>query len=182
MSKVGEVNGTWVEREKLIRFFADSLELWEINGEVRAGQGAVVAEVRAANGALIWIERAPEELPFRWQVRWRAAGEAPGGVRELRPKACSSLVGVLAAMRESGSSALGLLRLVTDQGIEGHAFLGSASNSAATDGRGLITHLKPVLMGRDPMHREAIVADLWKKVRASGVRTIGADQSNRQAG
>ena len=74
----------------------------------------------------------------------------------------------------AGSSALGLLRLVTDQGIEGHAFLGSASNSAATDGQGLITHLKPVLMGRDPMHREAIVADLWKKVRASGVRTIGA--------
>ena len=74
----------------------------------------------------------------------------------------------------AGSSALGLLRLVTDQGIEGHAFLGSASNSAATDGQGLIAHLKPVLMGRDPMHREAIVADLWKKVRASGVRTIGA--------
>lgn len=74
----------------------------------------------------------------------------------------------------AGSSALGLLRIVTDQGIEGHAFLGSASNSAATDGQGLITHLKPVLMGRDPMHREAIVADLWKKVRASGVRTIGA--------
>ena len=29
--------------------------------------------------------------------------------------------------RFAGSSALGLLRLVTDQGIEGNAFLGSAS-------------------------------------------------------
>src|SRR4029434_9095738 len=35
----------------------------------------------------------------------------------------------------AGSSALGLLRLITDQGIEGHAFLGSASNSAAVDGQ-----------------------------------------------
>jgi L-alanine-DL-glutamate epimerase-like enolase superfamily enzyme len=74
----------------------------------------------------------------------------------------------------SGSSALGLLRLRTDDGVEGHAFLGSASNSATTDGQGLITHLKPYLMGRDPMMREAIVADLWKKQRHAGVRSIGA--------
>jgi len=76
--------------------------------------------------------------------------------------------------RFSGSSALGLLRIVTDQGLEGHAFLGSASNSATTDGQGLITHLKPVLMGRNPLHREALVQDLWKKQRACGVRAIGA--------
>ena len=76
--------------------------------------------------------------------------------------------------RFAGSSALGLLRIATDEGVEGHAFLGSASNSATTDGQGLITHLKPVLMGRNPLHREALVVDLWKKQRASGVRTIGA--------
>ena len=76
--------------------------------------------------------------------------------------------------RFAGSSALGLLRIVTDQGIEGHAFLGSASNSATTDGQGLITHLKPVLMGKDPLHREAVVQELWKKQRAAGVRAIGA--------
>src|SRR5438128_1273869 len=74
----------------------------------------------------------------------------------------------------SGSSALGLLRIRTDDGVEGNAFLGSASNSATTDGQGLITHLKPVLMGRDPMQREAIVAELWKKQRPAGVRSIGA--------
>ena len=51
--------------------------------------------------------------------------------------------------RFAGSSALGLLRIATDDGVEGHAFLGSASNSATTDGQGLITHLKPVLMGRE---------------------------------
>lgn len=74
----------------------------------------------------------------------------------------------------AGSSALGLLRLVTDEGIEGHAFLGSAANAATTDGQGLISHLKPMVMGRDPMHREAIVADLWKRQRVAGVRAIGA--------
>ena len=76
--------------------------------------------------------------------------------------------------RFAGSSALGLLRIVTDQGIEGHAFLGSASNSATTDGQGLVTHLKPVLMGKNPLHREAVVQELWKKQRAAGVRAIGA--------
>jgi L-alanine-DL-glutamate epimerase-like enolase superfamily enzyme len=76
--------------------------------------------------------------------------------------------------RFSGSSALGLLRIRTDDGVEGNAFLGSASNSATTDGQGLITHLKPVLMGKDPMHREALVAELWKKQRPAGVRAIGA--------
>ena len=76
--------------------------------------------------------------------------------------------------RFAGSSALGLLRIATDDGVEGHAFLGSASNSAAIDGQGLITHLKPMLMGRNPMHREALVVDLWKRQRPAGVRTIGA--------
>jgi hypothetical protein len=36
--------------------------------------------------------------------------------------------------RFAGSSALGLLRIRTDDGVEGNAFLGSASNSATTDG------------------------------------------------
>jgi L-alanine-DL-glutamate epimerase-like enolase superfamily enzyme len=76
--------------------------------------------------------------------------------------------------RFAGSSALGLLRIVTDDGVEGHAFLGSASNSAAIDGQGLITHLKPMLMGRNPLHREALVVDLWKRQRPAGVRAIGA--------
>ncbi|MBV8393184.1 MAG: mandelate racemase [Alphaproteobacteria bacterium] len=74
----------------------------------------------------------------------------------------------------AGSSSLGLLTLSTDQGLQGHAFLGSASNPATTDGQGLITHLKQFLMGRDPMLREAIVADLWRKQRHAGVRAIGA--------
>jgi L-alanine-DL-glutamate epimerase-like enolase superfamily enzyme len=76
--------------------------------------------------------------------------------------------------RFSGKSALGLLRLVTDQGLEGHAFLGSAMNPATTDGQGLITHLKPVLLGKNPLQREHLNQEIWKRQRSAGVRSIGA--------
>ncbi len=76
--------------------------------------------------------------------------------------------------RFSGKSQIGLLRIITDQGLEGHAFLGSAMNPATTDGQGLITHIKPVLMGRDPLHREALNQEIWKRQRSAGVRAIGA--------
>lgn len=76
--------------------------------------------------------------------------------------------------RFAGRSALGLLRLVTDQGLEGHAFLGSAMNSAEVDARGLIAHLKPLLLEQDPLDRERLVQNLWKRQRAAGVRCIGA--------
>src|SRR6266566_3089538 len=53
----------------------------------------------------------------------------------------------------SGRSNLGLLRIGTDDGIEGHAFLGSAVNPAETDAGALIRFLKPVLMGKDALAR-----------------------------
>ena len=89
------------EEERLRVFLADSLELWHVAGTVQAGQAPVVAEIRAASGAIIWVERAGDDTPFRWCVRWRSAGEAPGGVRELRPRACGSLVGLLSAVRDA---------------------------------------------------------------------------------
>ena len=76
--------------------------------------------------------------------------------------------------RSAGSSDLGLLSVITDQGITGHAFLGSAMNPASTDGPGLIRHLKPMLMGQDPLDRERLNQDLWRRMRASTVRCIGA--------
>ncbi len=74
----------------------------------------------------------------------------------------------------AGSSALGLLRLITDQGLEGHAFLGSAMNPATSDGQALITHLKPVLLGKDPLDRERLNQQIWNRQRSAGVRPIGA--------
>src|SRR3954452_21842125 len=53
--------------------------------------------------------------------------------------------------RPTGRSDLGLLRIATDEGIEGHAFLGTSSNPASLDGPALIRFLKPAVMGEDPL-------------------------------
>src|SRR5258705_9924739 len=54
----------------------------------------------------------------------------------------------------SGKSELGLLAIRTDDGVVGHAFLGSAMRGARFDGESLIHFLKPVVMGQDPLERE----------------------------
>ncbi len=89
------------EGERLRAFLAESLALWQVGGEVQTAAAPVLFEIRADSGAIVWIERAAQDTPFKWFVRWRSAGDAPGGVRELRPRACGSLVGMLAAVREA---------------------------------------------------------------------------------
>ena len=74
----------------------------------------------------------------------------------------------------SGRSNLGLLRIKTDDGVEGHAFLGSAVNPAETDAGALIRFLKPVLMGKDPLAREDLHAAMRARQRHLGLRAIGA--------
>jgi L-alanine-DL-glutamate epimerase-like enolase superfamily enzyme len=77
----------------------------------------------------------------------------------------------------SGRSNLGLLRIRTDDGVEGHAFLGSAVNPAETDAGALIRFLKPVLMGKDPLAREDLHAAMRARQRHLGLRAIGACDS-----
>jgi hypothetical protein len=110
-----------VSDDPIRAFLADSLELWRVAGEVEGGETPVVAVIRVA-GTIVWIERVgPKEhvarkehsvfreaedepsppLPFRWAVRWRAAGDPPGGPRELRPRMCGSLNGLLNALRNA---------------------------------------------------------------------------------
>ena len=76
--------------------------------------------------------------------------------------------------RFSGQSQLGLLRVVTDEGVEGHAFLGSASRSAEFDGASLMHFLKPMVMGQDPLDRERLWHALWSRSRNTTLRAIGA--------
>lgn len=76
--------------------------------------------------------------------------------------------------RFSGSSRLGLLAIRTDEGLTGHAFLGSAFYPADADGGTLVRVLKPLLMGQDPMDRERLYKAMWKRVRTTTVRCIGA--------
>jgi L-alanine-DL-glutamate epimerase-like enolase superfamily enzyme len=73
-----------------------------------------------------------------------------------------------------GSSTLGLLAIVTDAGITGHAFFGGANRGAETEGRSLIDAFKPLLMGQDPLDRERLNQSLWRRGRLTLVRAIGA--------
>lgn len=69
-------------------------------------------------------------------------------------------------------SNLGLLRIHTDAGLEGHAFLGSAGNPASIDASELIRSLKPLLMGQNPLERERIHSSMRRINR--NYRAIGA--------
>ena len=71
-------------------------------------------------------------------------------------------------------SNLGLLRIHTDAGLEGHAFLGAATNPGAMDGPQLIRTLKPLLMGQDPLERERLLAQMRLMTRNVSYRTVGA--------
>lgn len=74
----------------------------------------------------------------------------------------------------AGSSQLGLVTVHTDEDVTGHAFLGSASWSAALDAQMVIDKLAPQIIGRDPLDREALHQALLQKKRHTTLRTIGA--------
>jgi L-alanine-DL-glutamate epimerase-like enolase superfamily enzyme len=74
----------------------------------------------------------------------------------------------------TGRSNLGLLRVRTDAGVDGHAFLGSATNPAESDASALVRFLKPVLIGKDPLAREDLHAAMRARQRNTGLRAIGA--------
>jgi len=71
-------------------------------------------------------------------------------------------------------SDLALLRVRTDAGHEGHAFLGSASGPASMDAPQLIRWIKPLLMGADPLERQRLHARMLKLSRNVSYRCIGA--------
>ena len=76
--------------------------------------------------------------------------------------------------RFGGKSRLGLLTIATDEGVEGHAFLGSSMKSADLDAKSLIDHLKPVVIDQDPLERERLYQGLWQRNRFTTLRAIGA--------
>ena len=77
--------------------------------------------------------------------------------------------------RFSGSSDLGLVTVRTDQGLEGHAFLGSASKPASNDASLITKALKPMLLGEDPLDRERHFQRMWARTRMNNqLRVLGA--------
>ena len=69
---------------------------------------------------------------------------------------------------------MGLVSVVTDEGVEGHAFLGRGQLPGNADAGGIIRFLKPALLGQDPLDRERLYKALWTRRKVTTIRTIGA--------
>ena len=78
------------------------------------------------------------------------------------------------ASSRSRSTAMGLVRILADDGTAGHSFLGSALGSGERDAKVLVDALKPMLIGQDPLARERIWQTLMRRTRNSLIRPIGA--------
>lgn len=75
-----------MNEERLRAFLAECLRLWGVEGSVERGEPPAVAVLRV-HGRRIHLERAPDDIPFRWLLR------------ETRVRPCSSLLGVLTELR-----------------------------------------------------------------------------------
>jgi len=76
--------------------------------------------------------------------------------------------------RITGTATLGLVTVHADNGLKGHAFLGSAMRSASLDANTIIASLKPEVVGEDAYSRESIFARMLKRHRSTTLRAIGA--------
>ncbi len=79
----------------------------------------------------------------------------------------------------SGASQLGLLTIETDDGIRGHAFLGSAMRGAHMDGQSLIQYLKPLVMGQDPLARERLYQATYASSAVLPTKEAYAEEATR---
>ncbi len=78
------------------------------------------------------------------------------------------------SVQPGNSSQIGLLTISTDDGVDGHAFLGTSNRSAELDALSLMTYLKPVVMGQDPLAREKLHETMIFLQNNTTMRAIGA--------
>jgi len=76
--------------------------------------------------------------------------------------------------RSKASTQLGLLTIGTDEGIEGHAFIGSSVMGANIDAASLMQYLKPIVMGQNPLEKERLYWEMCKYAPGTTWRCIGA--------
>lgn len=72
------------------------------------------------------------------------------------------------------STHMGLVRIITDEGIEGNAFLGSALSPLGNDAKLIVERYKPLLVGQDPLARERIWQSMSGWAMGGVMRVIGA--------
>lgn len=73
-----------------------------------------------------------------------------------------------------GTVNIGLVSVMTDEGIVGHAFVGGVFFGADMDVQSLIDLLKPVLVGQNPLERERLYDEMRARLRRTTWRAIGA--------
>lgn len=73
-----------------------------------------------------------------------------------------------------GRALMSVVRIITDEGIEGNALLGSCIGWGDTLGEQVVRHLKPILLGRDPFDVGSIWKDMWLRSRVADTHAIGA--------
>ncbi len=89
---------------------------------------------------------------------------------------------------ESGSTEMALVKISTDEGIDGYGFLGSALYSGKRNAQFIVDDLKPILMGEDPLARERLWQAMILRVRGSSLLAVGTvdvalwDLAGRAAG
>ena len=71
-----------------------------------------------------------------------------------------------------GTKEVGVVTIATDEGVEGHSFLGTSNQGADEFLHEVIGRLKPVVMGRNPLDIGAIWQDLWFRNRVASTRSI----------
>lgn len=77
-------------------------------------------------------------------------------------------------MSFGGIKQLGVVTIQTDEGVNGHSFLGSSRQGADAYAKPLLEYLKPMIMGRNPLDIGGIWAALWKQNRNVSTNAIGA--------
>ena len=73
-----------------------------------------------------------------------------------------------------GHRLLGIVTVHTDEGVDGHAFLGSSRQGANGYAGPLLEFVKPALVGRNPLDIGAIWARMWGMSRNVSTDAIGA--------
>lgn len=78
------------------------------------------------------------------------------------------------AVTFGGDKELAVITVSTDEGIDGHSFMGSAMRSAADNAGLLLTYLKPVLIGQNPLDVGRLWHKLWRCNRFASLVAISA--------
>ena len=73
-----------------------------------------------------------------------------------------------------GNQKLGVLTLHTDEGLQGHSFLGSSRQGADAHVGPLIQFLKPLVVGSSPLELGRLWPQMWKHNRSVSTNAIGA--------